>query len=1275
MADADPQASSRIFISYRREDSSGHVLALLPALRRHFGADRIFKDTDNIPPGVDFVKFIRRELESCAVLLAIIGRDWLTVQDPRLKRRRLDNPDDFLRVEVASALKNDRIRVIPVLVERSTMPTAEDLPSDLAELPYRNALELNDARWESDVQLLIQAIQRACAAPEQPAAAAFQRPELLDLQKRRSREIAAHLAGAREALEGKDYEGTLLACEKALLLDPQGPEALELLDRARKAIDEQKIDAWLQEARQALSQSDIGNASELIDQALAVDPASERALTLRKEMLGLRRERERERERARAAQAATERARASLDEEDFEAAVRHADDALALEAQSADAQDIRSKALLALDERRRQRENKRRAQQTVADARGKFIKGEHEAALRLLREFTPAHELVSQALQELQKEADAIEAKARLAAATAAEGARRQADAKLAEASTRFQEQDYAAAQQLIEAARSHDSQHPEIAPWLRRVEAALSERAAAARRGEAVRTALAEARESFKKGELELAIRHADAALTIEPTLGDAQALRESARAALAEQRAGEERERLATQTIERARRIFTAKDYKAAIDLLAGFSPPHSRVSQALDGLREEFRGIEQRRRQQEEEAARRRREVEREAAERTRADTVRRILARGRANLDREDYPAAVRDADEVLGLDPQSGEAQALRSAATKALQQRIEREQQDRLAQQAAEKARAEAARAAEERRLAEAREREERDRVARQAAEKVRAEAARAAEEQRQADARAREREEAERQEKALATVISTIEGHLAAGELDQAEQLLTETQQSLPPSPAVAALRDRAKELRGQEALRVRQTRIQQALAEAESAFTAKAFKSAKRNAATVLELAPDNQAAQSILASATRELHAARLEFWSIRRAGGLVAAAVVLSTAIGIWFYGQTSGPTSQPEGSEVSSGTASPPPAKPSSGAQDPVRDPSPPPESAAPPVEAPTPGPKVPTPEEANQQRLVVLRDRARGQLRTGQRAQALDTAAQGLLIEPKDPALQSVLDSLLGDAQKGALRAKSAARTAGAAALPQPAFAEGLKLEDAATRLLGENEQGPAIRSFWKAEERFDHSARQAKAQAAEQARLKELADDRAKQKAIADEQARQQQLADEKARQKPPGTPQTGPKPTGGTPAGVPEEKKTAENRPPAGPEKPPAAEPAKPAAIRMAEEQERVKTTLQRYEAAYDNLNAAAVRAVFPSVPRGDDLPRLFQQYEFYRLELIIEKIEVSSDFTSAIAVSRLSHYFKPRGAREEQQAGRVKFTFQKKGDVWIIARMEKP
>ena len=352
---ADPQASARIFISYRREDSSGHVLALLPALRREFG-NRIFKDTDNIPPGEDFVKFIKQELESCSVLLAIIGKEWLTVQDPRLKIRRLDNPDDFLRVEVATALRSERIRVIPVLIERTTMPAAMDLPPELAALAQRNALELSDARWESDVQLLIQAIQRACAAAV-AVEAPGQWPELQDVQKRRTREIASHLSNARQAFVAHDYEATLLACEKTLLLDPQNVEALDLLDLARTTTEEARIEICLSQARQALDQGDIGSASDLIDQALAMEPNHEEALALRKRMLALRREWERGRERARVAAGAVERARTRLDEQNFESAVRHADDALTLEPQSIEAQEIRSRASDSL-ERRARREDR-----------------------------------------------------------------------------------------------------------------------------------------------------------------------------------------------------------------------------------------------------------------------------------------------------------------------------------------------------------------------------------------------------------------------------------------------------------------------------------------------------------------------------------------------------------------------------------------------------------------------------------------------------------------------------------------------------------------------------------------------------------------------------------------------------------------------------------------------------------------------------------------------------------------------------------------------------
>ena len=264
---------------------------------------------------------------------------------------------------------------------------------------------------ESDVRLLIEAIEHAvaesAAKPEAPM-----RPGLMELQKRRAREIASQLENARQAFESGDFEGTLWACDKALLLDPQTPEALDLLDRARKALDEKKISAWLEDARKALARGDIGTASDLIDQALAVDRDSQQALTIRDEMLELRRERERERDRALTVQAATDRARASVEEGDFESAGRHADDALAV--------DSAADWTRRISNRRRLRRStsggssgtlKRRAQQTVADARSRFEAGAHQDALASLREFSPGHELVSEALQELQDQLEAIQRK------------------------------------------------------------------------------------------------------------------------------------------------------------------------------------------------------------------------------------------------------------------------------------------------------------------------------------------------------------------------------------------------------------------------------------------------------------------------------------------------------------------------------------------------------------------------------------------------------------------------------------------------------------------------------------------------------------------------------------------------------------------------------------------------------------------------------------------------------------------------------------------------
>jgi len=147
-----------IFLSYRRDDTEGQAGRLFQDLREVFGADNVFMDVATIEPGVDFRRAIEKNTESCGVLLALIGRNWLTLAD-EAGHRRLDDPNDFVRLETASALRRD-IPVVPVLLQGAHMPRPEELPEDLRNLSYRNSVELTHARWDSDVQLLIAALRK-----------------------------------------------------------------------------------------------------------------------------------------------------------------------------------------------------------------------------------------------------------------------------------------------------------------------------------------------------------------------------------------------------------------------------------------------------------------------------------------------------------------------------------------------------------------------------------------------------------------------------------------------------------------------------------------------------------------------------------------------------------------------------------------------------------------------------------------------------------------------------------------------------------------------------------------------------------------------------------------------------------------------------------------------------------------------------------------------------------------------------------------------------------
>lgn len=145
-----------IFISYRREDTEGQAGRLFASLAARFGKNAVFMDVAAIEPGRDFRRAIEEHVSSCGVVLVLIGKDWVDARNQK-GERRLDDPNDFVRLETAAALKRD-IPVVPVLLKGAGMPTAGQLPKDLQELAYRNAVELTHTRWESDAEVLITAL-------------------------------------------------------------------------------------------------------------------------------------------------------------------------------------------------------------------------------------------------------------------------------------------------------------------------------------------------------------------------------------------------------------------------------------------------------------------------------------------------------------------------------------------------------------------------------------------------------------------------------------------------------------------------------------------------------------------------------------------------------------------------------------------------------------------------------------------------------------------------------------------------------------------------------------------------------------------------------------------------------------------------------------------------------------------------------------------------------------------------------------------------------------
>jgi hypothetical protein len=159
--------SNKIFISYRRGDDPAYAGRLFDNLQNAFGPDRLFMDVDSLEPGMDFLRVLEEEVAQSGVVLAVIGSRWIDALDSKGKRR-LDNPKDFVRVEIEAALNQNKW-VVPVLVGNAEMPDPEQLPESLRLLARRHAVRIKHERFKADASDLIEWLRKLLDQPRPQA--------------------------------------------------------------------------------------------------------------------------------------------------------------------------------------------------------------------------------------------------------------------------------------------------------------------------------------------------------------------------------------------------------------------------------------------------------------------------------------------------------------------------------------------------------------------------------------------------------------------------------------------------------------------------------------------------------------------------------------------------------------------------------------------------------------------------------------------------------------------------------------------------------------------------------------------------------------------------------------------------------------------------------------------------------------------------------------------------------------------------------------------------
>jgi hypothetical protein len=227
-----PVAQPKVFISYRRSDSQAQTGRLYDRLNRAYPG-MFFRDVSEIGVGVDFVAHVERAVGSSVALIAVIGPTWATASDER--GRRLDIPDDFVRVEIRTALAR-KIRIIPVLVGNAEMVEEEQLPDDLKPLARWNAIKIVEEYYDQGIEKLVRSLVTELGEPVAEGNA-----------QQSDQKIRALRGEAEGAIGVEDWFGAIQALQAALSL---APSDYEIAARLKYANEQRKLSGLFTEAQE-----------------------------------------------------------------------------------------------------------------------------------------------------------------------------------------------------------------------------------------------------------------------------------------------------------------------------------------------------------------------------------------------------------------------------------------------------------------------------------------------------------------------------------------------------------------------------------------------------------------------------------------------------------------------------------------------------------------------------------------------------------------------------------------------------------------------------------------------------------------------------------------------------------------------------------------------------------------------------------------------------------------------------------------------------------------